>query len=169
MIRTDFMHLEAVRYRALADRIKAEFSTVDDDTLRDTLEGLSTLTEMLEEVVRSALDDEAMATALRTRTELMNARLARFQSRSEKKRKLVNAIMGVAEISRLEAPEFSVHRSPGGEKLDIEPTAKVPDVYLVPQPPRVDRLALMAAIRRGEQVEGARLVWGEPYISVRVK
>ncbi len=168
-MRTDFMHLEAARYRALAEQLRADFSGIDDETLRDTLAGLTHLTEMLEEIVRSALDDEAIAIALRARSELMNSRLARFRERSEKKRKLVSSIMSLAAIERFEVPEFSVHRSQGGEKLDIEPTAKLPDAYLLPQPAKVDRLSLTAAIKRGEQIEGARLVRGEAFITVRTR
>jgi hypothetical protein len=52
-----------------------ELPDLDDETLQDTLEGISDLRQMLAEVVRSALDDEALASGLSTRLSDMKARL----------------------------------------------------------------------------------------------
>jgi predicted RNA-binding protein len=50
---------------------------IDEETLRDTLEGISDLPEALAAVVRSYLDDLMMAAALGMRIEDMQARLSR--------------------------------------------------------------------------------------------
>jgi hypothetical protein len=56
--------LEVERYRALRDRLLAEVPNIDEETLADTLEGITELREVLAELLRSALEDEALATAL---------------------------------------------------------------------------------------------------------
>ena len=49
------------RFQAVRRRLLAEIPDLDAETLADTLEGITDLKEMLAEVIRSALDDEALA------------------------------------------------------------------------------------------------------------
>ena len=48
----EILRLEAGRFRLLTDQLKCDFSDIDDETLLDTLEGLSDLPQMLEAIVR---------------------------------------------------------------------------------------------------------------------
>ena len=59
--------VEIGRHRYLRDRLLAEFPGIETEVLADTLEGLTDLREMLAEIIRSALDDEALAVGLSTR------------------------------------------------------------------------------------------------------
>ena len=47
-------------YAHVRARLLAEVPDLDAETLADTLEGISDLSEMLGEIIRSALDDEAL-------------------------------------------------------------------------------------------------------------
>ena len=51
-------------YEYLREQLQAEYQEADEQTLRDTLEGLSSLPEALAAVVRSYLDDLALQTCL---------------------------------------------------------------------------------------------------------
>ena len=66
----------------LRRRLKAEFPDADEDTLRDTLAGLSSLPEMLACVLRSYLEDLALAAALGIRISDMQERIARFEQQT---------------------------------------------------------------------------------------
>ena len=167
MISTDVLRTEAGHYRLLADQLKTDYGALDDETLADTLEGLSDLPDLIAEIVRSSLEDQTLVAALKTRLSDMQERAGRLKERIDKKRALAGWAMGAAGLARVQQPDFSVALRPGAEKVVVEDEAQIEPAYLVPQPPRVDRAGLLAALKRGETAQGARLTVGEPHIAVR--
>ena len=156
-------------YLILAEQLKARFAELDEDTLADTLEGVSQLPDLITQIVRSGLEDESLVNALKERLEAMQARLARLKERHEKKRAMAAWAMSQADIPRIQAPDFSLSLRPGSQRLEICDEARVPAQFFVPQPPRLDRAGLSAVLKGGEKVEGAVLVQGEPTVQVRVR
>jgi len=169
MMDKERLRSETAHYRLLADQLKKEFGELDDETLTDTLQGLSDLPEMIEEIVRSGLDDEALMAALKARLDEMKSRFARLKNRFERKRELVSWAMGSSGIAKLQAADFSVALCAGAQRLDVTDESKIPEFYFVPQPAKLDRTSLLNAVKRGEPIEGANLVAGQPYIAVSTR
>lgn len=169
MLNPEFLTQQASHYRLLAQQLKADFADLDDDTLKDTLEGLTNLPEMLEEIIRSSLEDETFMLALKARIDMLSVRMDRFKQRYDRKRKQVTLAMGEAQLDKFEVADFSVNLNKGHTKLVVAADAKIPELYLQPQPPKLDRVFLTNALKRGEKVEGAVLGPGEPYITVRAR
>src|SRR5580658_1276776 len=94
-------------YEYLREHLRAEYQQADEETLRDTLEGLSSLPEALAEVIRSYLDDLAVAAALGQRIGEMQERLKRIEDRADKKRAVVGSVMERADIKKLSEPDFT--------------------------------------------------------------
>jgi len=153
----------------LRERLRAEFPDVDEQTLSDTVEGLSTLPEALSAVVRSYLDDLALAAALGLRMGDMQERLGRIERRAEKKRALVTSVMERAGMKKLTEPDFTASLRAVAPSLVVLDEAAIPPVYWRPQPPKLDRQGLTAALRAGAAVAGAALGNGQMTISVRTK
>ena len=74
----DQVKAETAKHRLLRDRLLAQIPDIDAETLADTLEGITDLREMLAELVRSALEDEALSSGLATRLAEMQARAQRL-------------------------------------------------------------------------------------------
>jgi len=160
---------EAEIYRLLREHLFAEFPEADEETLHDTLEGLSTLPEMLAAVIRSYLDDLSLAAALGMRLGDMQERLGRFEARAEKKRALVTQVMERADLRKLQEPDFTVSLRAVPPGLVVSNEAEIPGDYWKVQPAKLDKRGLLAALQLGQAVPGANLGNGGTTISVRSK
>lgn len=160
---------ELTKFRLLRDRLLGEIPNLDAETLADTLEGLTDLREMLAELIRSALEDEALAAGLSTRLSDMKARLERFETRARRKRQLVLRTMGEAAIALLEQPDFTASLRRAAPALEVVAEDKIPAAYWKPQPFKLDRQGLLQALKAGTAIDGVG--WAPPHqlLSVRTK
>ncbi len=148
---------ELTHHQYLRERLAADFPDVDEECLHDTLEGLTTLTDMLAEVLRSCLEDQSLASALKDRMADMQERLSRFEERARKKRELVTSVMEQADLKKLMEPDFTVSLRPSRAPLIIIDEAAIPGDYWKPQPAQLDRMGLISALSNGRDIPGAVL------------
>jgi Siphovirus Gp157 len=168
------MHPSALRhdihlYTYLRQKLIEAFPDADDDTIRDTLDGITTLHELIAEIIRSALVDEALQTGLRTRLQDMKERLSRLETRSVKKRELAIHAMHEAGLKKLEQPDFTASTRSGPPSLVVIAEDEIPATYWVPQPSKLDRQAVLGGLKRGEEISGVQLSNAKPVLSVRTK
>jgi hypothetical protein len=72
-------------------------------------------------------------------------------------------------LKKLEQPDFTASSRAGLPPLLIVAEPEIPEPYWVPQPPKLDRQALLADLRRGAVIHGAQLGNPKPCLSVRTK
>jgi hypothetical protein len=160
---------EVHRFSALRERLLAQVPDIDAETLTDTLEGLSDIREMIAAVIRSALEDEALADGLKNRMADMKLRLDRLERRAERKRDLAASALIEADIAKLSECDFTASLRTGSPTLEVTAEQAIPDEYWKMQAPKLDRQALLQALKAGVVVEGAALVAGRPLLTVRTK
>lgn len=168
------MHQSALRhdihlYTHLRQKLLEAFPDADEDTIRDTLEGLTTLHELIAETIRSALIDEALQSGLRLRLQDMKERLSRLEARSVKKRELALEAISEAGLRKIEQPDFTASARACPSSLVVLAEDQVPASYWVPQPPKLDRQALLGDLKQGNEIPGAQLSNPKPVLSVRTK
>ena len=160
---------ELIRYQRTKERLLAAWPELDSHTLEDTLEGITDLHEMIAAVIRSALVDEALHFGLRSRLDDMKERLSRLELRANKKRELALDAMTEAGLTKLEQPDFTAFTRAGSPALVIIAEGNIPESYWLPQPPKLDRQAILAELKRGIEVPGAQMKNPKPVLSVRTK
>jgi hypothetical protein len=158
---------EAAAHLDFRRQLLAELPDLDEETLADTLEGLTDLREMLAELIRSALDDEALVGGLSTRLSDLKARMERLETRAKRKRRLALRIMAEAVIPKLAVADFTASLKQGPPAVDVLAEDQIPAVFWKPQPPKLDKQWILAALKLGTIVEGAALAAPHIQLSVR--
>ena len=163
------LEFAAFTYRTLRDRIRAEEPQIDEQTLADTVEGLTDLHEIIAAIVRAALADEALATGLKGRIAEMQDRLDRLQDCAAKRRRIAKDVMVELDIKKITAPDFTVSVRPGIPSLLVLDEASVPSIYWQPVAPRLNRHGLLGELKEGADIKGVTLSNPEPVLSVRTR
>jgi phosphoglycerate dehydrogenase-like enzyme len=158
---------EVAKHRLLREQLVAMCPEIDDDTLTDTLEGLTDLKDVLAEVIRSALVDEAMVAGLKGRIVEMRARLDRLEIRANRKRGLALFSMEKSKIEKVAEYDFTASLRSGARTLDITAEAEIPRQFWRQPPPQLDRHALLTALKAGAEVNGVALAPGKTQLAVR--
>ena len=160
---------ELARHGNLQERLAAAFPGADEDTLQDTLEGLSDLPEMIGAVVRSELEDRALAKGLKGRIAEMAERLGRFEERAGKKREMAREAMERADLQKITEPDFTVSLRSVQPPLVIVEEKEIPEEFWRPQPAKLDRQKLRLALGSPKGVPGAVFGNASRTLSVRTK
>jgi Siphovirus Gp157 len=159
----------AIKYRSIRERIREQDPQIDEQTLADTVEGLTDLTDILTAIIRAALTDEALATGLKVRIAEMQARFDRLQDRAAKRRQIAKDVMVELDLKKLQAPDFTASIRPSMPALMVIDEAAVPSIYWEPRDPKLNRQGLLADLKGGIEIAGAALSNPEPVLSVRTK
>jgi hypothetical protein len=163
------LEFAAITYRTIRERIRAEDPQLDEQTLADTVEGLTDVHEIIAAIVRAALVDEALATGVKSRIAEMQGRLERLQDCAAKRRQIAKDVMIDLEIKKIAAPDFTVSVRPGIPSLLVLDEAAVPSIYWQPVPPKLNRQELLGELKGGAEISGVSLSNPEPVLSVRTK
>ena len=159
----------AATYRAIRDRIRAQDPQIDEQTLADTVEGLTDLHEIVQAVIRSALADEALARGLKCRISDMQCRLDRLEDRASKRRQIAKDVMVELDLKKLNAPDFTASIREGIPSLMVLNEDAVPSIYWQPSEPRLNRQELAYELKQGAEIAGVALSDPEPVLSVRTR
>jgi hypothetical protein len=163
------MSSEFSRFTELRRRLTEADPEIDETTLLDTLEGATNLTEAIGEVIRAALEEEALADGMRMRLGAMKERLERIETSSAKKREVAQAVMEDAGIEKILAPDFTVSLRVSAPGVAVINEAEIPEPFWIPQAPKLDRKGILDALKAGTRVPGATFTNSKVSLAIRTK
>jgi hypothetical protein len=73
------------------------------------------------------------------------------------------------ELGKIKEPDFTASLRPAPPRVIILAEHDIADDFLKPQPPKLDRQAILDALKCGRSVRGATLSNQESILSVRTK
>ncbi|MGE3897219.1 MAG: siphovirus Gp157 family protein [Variibacter sp.] len=165
----DRLSFAGMQYQELRRRLLALDPDLDDETLTDTLEGLTDVHQILAATLRASLVDESLALGMRDRIANMEDRLAKLEERALKRRQIVRDVMVDCGIRKIADPEFTLSTRPGIPALIVLEESAIPPQFWEPREPRLNRKAILADLKQGIVIPGATLSNPEPILSVRTK
>ena len=154
-------------YLSLKNNLLQAYDALDEETIADTLEGLTDLHEMIAEGIRLAISTEDHVEALKSRIAKMRTRQERLKERSRTIRQACAQAMNETGIKRVESDDLTVSMRKTPLKLAIMNEAQIPAEYWEPVSPKLNRTGLLAALKQGQSIDGAELIQPDPSLSVR--
>ena len=161
--------VEGAAARALLLNLRAIISDDDDDLIHDTVEGETNLMDAIDAAVDRLQELEAFEGAIRYQMDALRLRRERFASQGEMIRAALCNAMSYAQLRKVERPFATVSlRTLPASVRETDP-ADIPSEFWKPQPPKLDKRALLAALKDGKKVPGAELSNGGETLSIRSK
>ncbi|MFC5775130.1 siphovirus Gp157 family protein [Ectobacillus antri] len=151
------------QYRQLVDMV----DELDQQTLADTLESISDLIEDKAENIAFVIRTlEAEAKVIKEEEERLQAlRKAREARVSNLKDYLLHQLE-TAGISKIKRPKVMISITNNPASVRVLDETMIPDIYKIPQAPKLDKKAVLAELKNGGFVIGAELQQGK---GVRIK
>jgi hypothetical protein len=167
------MKIEADHLRTEIEFLLAQYPELqDDEDLRaDMLEGSTQITEILTALNRYREDTRALADGSQARMEELAARKKRLGLRVEFIGKLMQSILGTAQIRKIELAEVTLSMRSNPQTLHVDETIDLNELPedLIRIKREVDRKKIREALLEGRNVPGCVLTNAPPSLSVRVK
>lgn len=165
--------IDPIKEAAAVAALRASLAQIgldgDEEALDIAIEGETNLIEAIDKLLLQIAQDEALeAGALRAADDI-KARAERFGKRAEAARAVIEQAFMVAELDKVERPTATLFLTRRGPKAEIAEEAAIPAEFWKAGDPRLDRKALLAALKEGRAVPGACLSNCAPSLTVRSK
>lgn len=154
-----------------ADVLKAhliEIAGDDVDVIRDTLEGEIDLKGLICIAAEENAKDAALATSIRELKDRLTERLDRVEKRISLRKTAILSAMQAGEIHKIETPAGTISRKALPPQALILDEALIPSDYFKPQDPKLDKKAVLDALKAKAEVPGAMLSNGGETIQTRI-
>lgn len=161
---------QAQAAKALRESIAQLLENDGDEHLAiDMIEGETSLLECIDALLAANTQDAVIVAGVEKVAADLSARKSRVEGRIQMRRALIEQAMLTAEIKKLERPAATLSLSNRAPSAVIADEASIPSRFWIAADPKLDRKALLAALKAGEAVPGAALSNAAPTLSVRVK
>jgi hypothetical protein len=139
----------------------------DPDFIRDGIEGETNLFEMIDRMVADDGEDEVLIEGLKEYELKIRSRRERIQQRKEVRRALLGTALDLAGVKKRECPGGTLSLRNVPPSVIVQEEADIPAQFFKPQPPKLDKKALLDFMKNGNTVKGATLSNGSVTTSIK--
>lgn len=140
----------------------------DSEMALNAVEGETDLIEIIRGAVARINLLEGFAGSITEHVKELGARQERFKRQAEMLRQAVVVAMGMADLKKIELPGATLSRKTVPPKAEIINDADIPSKFWKPSEPKLDRKAVLEALKAKEEVPGAVLSNGGETLAIRV-
>lgn len=141
----------------------------DEELIATAVEGETDLIETISGAVDRIEELKAHREAIETRIKDLSIRRDRFEDQEARIKAAIHVAMGQSEMRKIELAQATLSLRAIPPKAEITDEALVPSKFWKSQDPKLDKKAVLDALKAKEDVPGASLSNGGETISVRVK
>lgn len=166
------IHRQTEAAKSLLSSLRDQGVEDDAELVADAIEGETNLVEAIGAALAQIDEEEAHILGLSAKIEQFSARRDAKKRRVERTRALIEQAMIATDQTSLRLPTATLSLTKRAPGLIVNSEADIPSRFFVEQErpaPKLDKKALAAAIKAGEQVPGANLDNGSVSLSVRRK
>ena len=132
-----------------------EDGDIDEEVYRDSLESLM-LDDKVESVCMVIRNLEAQSAAFKEEEQRLAKKRTTVDNGVKRLKESLLNLMETTKNKKLNAGLFTLSLGTSSS-VEITSEEELPECYLTPQPPKVDKTAIGAALRAGQEVPGAEL------------
>ena len=136
-----------------------QMEEIDEQTYLDTLEAMGA-EEKIESYCQIIKQLQADVEMLATEAARIAARKKTAENSIDRMKAALLLFMQMTKQTKAKGGTFSVSVA-SSQKVNVTDESKVPSQWLVPQPPKVDKVGLKEALKGGATIEGAELITTE--------
>lgn len=132
-----------------------ESGEIDETVYNDTIESLGAEIAV-EDVVKAIRNKQAEAEAIKAEADKLTDKRRRAEAAAEGLKNILLTYLTATQQKKVNAGVFAISRG-ASKSVEILNEAAIPEAYLIAQPPKVDKKAILAKLKEGEAIEGAQL------------
>ena len=160
------IQIEGEAARVLLANIKDIIGDDEEMTLT-AVEGETSFLEAVDAALARIAEVTAHAEAIAAQAEALRARKERFLHQGERIRTALYVALGQASLRKLERPQATLSMRAVPPKAEILDEAAIPGKFWKEQEPKLDKKAVLDALKAKEDVPGASLSNGGETIAIR--
>ena len=139
-----------------------EDGEIPQEAFNDTIESLGA-EEAIEGVVKAIRNAAADAEAFKAEAERLTEKRRQAEEKVDRLKALILNYLSVTDQKKAAAGIFTVSRR-ATKSCELLDESQIPEAYLIIQPPKVDKKTLLAELKEGKEIPGARLKESESII-----
>lgn len=140
-----------------------ESGEIEEQAYKDTMESLG-IEMAVEEYIKMIRNAEANASKLKEEADKLRNKADSESRKAEFHKKLIIGCLDALQEKKLDAGIFKVTMCMS-KSADVTDISLISETYLEPQPPKVNKKALLADLKAGREISGAKIK-ESPYIRI---